>query len=73
MVARLTTVAGREPPMSPVIIEHVNIADLPETWRAKLSAPQTARVTVRIETEETSANPDATGFRYHMAWEWVMH
>lgn len=48
--------------MSAVIIEHVNVADLPQTWRAKLSAPQTARVTVRIETEEAAAAPDATGF-----------
>ena len=44
--------------MSAVIIEHVNIADLPETWRAKLPAPQTARVTVRIESEEPSGAPN---------------
>ena len=48
--------------MSAVIIEHVNVADLPETWRAKLTAPQPARVTVRIESEEATAAPDATGF-----------
>lgn len=48
--------------MGAVIIEHVNVADLPETWRAKLSASQSARVTVRIEPEETPAHPDATGF-----------
>ena len=48
--------------MSAVIIEHVDVADLPETWRAKLSAPQTARVTVRIEPEDTLAAPDLTGF-----------
>lgn len=41
--------------MSAVIIEHVNVADLPETWRAKLRAPQTAQVTVRIEEEITSS------------------
>ena len=40
--------------MSAVIIEHVNIADLPEMWRARLRAPQTAQVTVRIEEENTS-------------------
>ena len=40
--------------MSAVIIEHVNIADLPATWRARLRAPQTAQVTVRIEEENTS-------------------
>lgn len=48
--------------MSAVIIEHVNVADLPETWRAKLATPHTARVTVRIEAEETLSNPVATGF-----------
>ena len=37
--------------MSAVIIEHVNTADLPETWRAKLPTPAAARVTVRIEEE----------------------
>lgn len=45
-----------------VIIEHVNVTDLPETWRAKLTAPLPARVTVWIESEETVAAPDATGF-----------
>lgn len=37
--------------MSAVIIEHVNVADLPETWRARLSASRTTHVTVRIEEE----------------------
>ena len=45
--------------MSTVIIEHVNVADLPETWRAKLRTPQTAQVTVRIEEE--SASPVTAG------------
>ena len=45
--------------MSAVIIEHVNIADLPEMWRAKLPAPQAARVTVRIESEAPVAAPIA--------------
>jgi len=40
--------------MSAVIIEHVDVADLPETWRAKLPAPHGARVTVRIEEESTT-------------------
>lgn len=40
--------------MSAVIIEHVNVSDLPETWRARLAAPRTAQVTVRIEEENTS-------------------
>ena len=51
--------SGREQTMSAVIIEHVNVADLPETWRARLPAPRTAHVTVRIESEETVAMPDA--------------
>ena len=37
--------------MSAVIIEHVNVADLPETWRARLPAPRAEHVTVRIEEE----------------------
>ena len=40
--------------MSAVIIEHVNVSDLPETWRAKLPKPAAARVTVWIEAEATS-------------------
>ena len=48
--------------MSAVVIEHENVADLPETWRAKLAAPRTAQVTVRIETEESAVAPDAGGF-----------
>ncbi|MCX7113892.1 MAG: hypothetical protein NTX45_28225 [Proteobacteria bacterium] len=39
--------------MNAVIIEHVKISELPAAWRAKLPAPDNARVTVRIE-EETS-------------------
>lgn len=40
--------------MSAVIIEHVNVADLPETWRAKLPASRAEHVTVRIEEENAS-------------------
>lgn len=47
--------------MSTVVIEHVNIADLPEDWRARLTAPSSARVTVRIETEETVCAPGVAG------------
>ena len=45
--------------MSAVIIEHVNIADLPETWRAKLPVPTAAQVTVRIESEAPAVAPIA--------------
>ena len=48
--------------MSAVIIEHVNVADLPETWRARLPAPCAERVTVRIESEDPVASPDTGGF-----------
>ena len=41
--------------MSAVFIEHVKVADLPETWRAKLSMPAAERVTVRIEEEAATA------------------
>ena len=40
--------------MSAVIIEHVNVADLPEAWRAKLPAPLAEHVTIRIEEENAS-------------------
>lgn len=40
--------------MSAVIIEHVNVADLAETWRARLPAPLAEHVTVRIEEENAS-------------------
>jgi hypothetical protein len=39
--------------MNAIIIEHVEISELPAAWRAKLPTPENARVTVRIE-EETS-------------------
>ena len=42
--------------MSAVIIEHVNIADLPPSWRAKLAALAAGQVTVRIEPEQAPAN-----------------
>ncbi len=41
--------------MSAVIIEHVNVADLPDAWRSRLRALRAARVTVRIESEDTAA------------------
>ena len=44
--------------MSAIVIEHVNVADLPETWRARLPEMRASRVTVRIE-EESIASPVA--------------
>lgn len=46
--------------MNTVVIEHVKISELPENWRAKLHAAGNARVTVRIEEEQsvqTNDNP----------------
>jgi hypothetical protein len=43
--------------MSPIIIEHVAVADLPRAWQAKLDAAPATRVTVRIE-EETNPQAD---------------
>ena len=37
--------------MSTIVIEHVNVTDLPETWRARLPVMRASRVTVRIEEE----------------------
>jgi hypothetical protein len=55
--------------MSAVIIEHVNVADLPETWRARLPAPCAAHVTVRIETEDSAVAWPA-GFFGQVAGGW---
>ena len=48
--------------MSAVIIEHVKVSDLPETWRAKLSTPVAERVTVRIEEEAAATQPIVKSF-----------
>lgn len=37
--------------MAPIIIEHVKVGDLPESWRGRLAASLQSRVTVRIEPE----------------------
>jgi len=37
--------------MSPIVIEHVPVAELPEAWRARLAESAIATVTVRIEQE----------------------
>lgn len=42
--------------MNAVVIEHVPVAELPESWRAKLAKASGALVTVRIE-EEAQASP----------------
>ena len=39
--------------MTAIVIEHVRVSELPETWRAHIAATENARVTVRIEPEAT--------------------
>ena len=41
--------------MNAIVIEHVPVAELPPAWREKLSQAADARVTVRIESEESAA------------------
>lgn len=55
--------------MSAVIIEHVNVAELPDAWRARLPVPRTTLVTVRIETEDAAAAWPA-GFFSQVAGGW---
>ena len=45
--------------MNAILIEHVKVSELPESWRARLAAAQDAQVTVRIE-EESPATEDAS-------------
>jgi hypothetical protein len=47
--------------MNAVVIEHVNINELPEPWREKLSHAGNAWVTVRIEAEAGEDTPSAFG------------
>lgn len=48
--------------MNAIVIEHVKLADLPEPWRAKLAARRDARVTVRIEEENETADAQGAAF-----------
>ena len=41
--------------MTAIVIEHVKVSELPETWRAHITATEDARVTVRIEPEATGS------------------
>jgi len=45
--------------MNAILIEHVKVSELPESWRAMLAAAMDAQVTVRIE-EESPATEDAS-------------
>jgi len=48
--------------MTTVLIEHVKVADLPESWRALLAVERDARVSVRIEEESASAQDVGPAF-----------
>ncbi|KQU66139.1 MULTISPECIES: hypothetical protein [unclassified Rhizobacter] len=47
--------------MNAIVIEHVPVADLPAEWRARLTQPVHATVTVRIE-EATHTTAPEDGF-----------
>lgn len=40
--------------MNAILIEHVKISELPESWRARLAVARDAQVTVRIEEESAT-------------------
>ena len=48
--------------MNTILIEHVKVSDLPESWRARLAAARDAQVTVRIEEEPTATDEAASAF-----------
>ena len=41
--------------MATLVLEHVKVSDLPNSWQEQLRAPASASVTVRIEEEATGA------------------
>jgi hypothetical protein len=53
--------ARGEKDMNAIVIEHVKLADLPESWRSKLAVSRNARVTVRIEEETEEPTESAFG------------
>lgn len=40
--------------MNAIVIENVKVEELPEAWRARLTSPADATVTVRIEEEASN-------------------
>jgi hypothetical protein len=48
--------------MNAILIEHVKVSDLPESWRARLAAARDAQVTVRIEEEPTATDDTTSAF-----------
>ncbi len=45
--------------MNAVVFEHVPVAELPQAWQDKLGQAADARVTVRIEAEDSAAQAEA--------------
>lgn len=48
--------------MNAVLIEHVRVCDLPESWRARLAVALDTQVTVRIEEEVPEAKDTGPAF-----------
>ena len=48
--------------MNAILIEHVKVSDLPESWRTRLAAERDARVTVRIEEESPVTEEASSAF-----------
>ncbi|MDP2795582.1 MAG: hypothetical protein Q8O25_16120 [Sulfurisoma sp.] len=48
--------------MNAILIEHVKVSDLPESWRARLAAARDAQVTVRIEEESPATEGASAAF-----------
>jgi len=48
--------------MNTILIEHVKVSELPESWRARLAAARDAQVTVRIEEEPTATDNTPSAF-----------
>lgn len=48
--------------MNAILIEHVKVSELPESWRTRLAAAKDAQVTVRIEEEPATTDDTASAF-----------
>lgn len=48
--------------MNAILIEHVKVSELPESWRTRLAAAKDAQVTVRIEEEPAAIDDTASAF-----------
>jgi hypothetical protein len=48
--------------MNAILIEHVKVSELPESWRARLATTRDVQVTVRIEEESTGVDGATSAF-----------